>query len=347
MAGGIGSRFWPSSTEEKPKQFLDILNVGSSLLQQTYERCVKIVPSENILVVSNKAYKDLILEQLPNLPEQNILSEPSRNNTAPCIAYTALHLASKDPEATFAVLPSDHIILKENEFLSKMNQAFLFAKDNDAIVTLGIQASRPDTGYGYIELGNQQGGTPNSEVYTVKAFKEKPNRETAQLYLDSGNYLWNAGIFIWNVNTILKSFEENANEILDVLLSDQKKFGTAEEQNYIDSAYPNTKSISVDFAILEKATNVYTIPADIGWSDLGTWKSLYAFLEKDTDGNVIHAKQTYVSDVKNSLVSGDDNKIIVIKGLDDYIVVDEPGALLIYPKSKEQEIKQLVKSLNK
>lgn len=341
MAGGIGSRFWPSSTIDRPKQFLDILGIGESLIRTTFKRCLKLVPAENVMIVTNKRYKDLVLEHLPELPERNVLCEPSMNNTGPCVAYTALRIEAENPNATFAVLPSDHVILKEEAYVDRLKEAFDFAANNEAIVTLGIQPTRPDTGYGYIEIEKDD----VSLVKKVASFREKPNKETAMTYLDAGNYVWNAGMFVWSVNTILKSFRENAGGILDVLCANKSAFGTAEEQAYIDQVYPNTVNISVDYAILEKAKNVYTIPSDIGWSDLGTWNSLHDYLDKDENLTVTLGDQTHLMDTRNSIIRTDSKKVVVIKGLDDYIVVDEENALLIYPKRDEQEIKQVVKKL--
>ncbi|MGK0314733.1 MAG: mannose-1-phosphate guanylyltransferase [Saprospiraceae bacterium] len=342
MAGGVGSRFWPASTEETPKQFLDILGVGKSLIRLTFERFLNLVPAERILIVTNKKYKEITKEHLPELPEENILCEPSRNNTGPCVAYTALRLQAINPNAIFVTAPSDHVILKEEAFLNRIKEAFAFVEQNDAIVTLGIQPTRPDTGYGYIQMsknGNTEG--PKS----VSAFKEKPNLEIAKEYLADGGYLWNAGIFIWKAKDLLLSFDKNEPEITKVLTEDISIYNTPNEQVYIDRVYPNTPSISVDYAILERAKNVYTIPADIGWSDLGTWNSLHAYLDKDDNETVTLGAQTHLIDTSNSIVRTDSDKIVVIKGLDNYIVVDEPGALLIYPKSDEQEIKEVVQSL--
>ena len=344
MAGGIGSRFWPASTVDKPKQFLDILGVGKSLIRMTFERCLQVVPADHVLIVTNKRYKDLVMEHLPELPERNVLCEPSMNNTAPCVAYTALRIESENPNATFAVLPSDHVILKEDVYVQKLKEAFEFASDKEVIVTLGIKPTRPDTGYGYIELDDHQ--TSNSStIKKVNSFKEKPDKITAQQYLDSGNYLWNAGMFVWSVKSILSSFNENSPGILDVLSRNKELIGTSKEQSYIDEVYPQTEKISVDYAILEKAENVYTIPSDIGWSDLGTWNSLHDYLEKDDNLTVTLGEQTHLINTSNCIVRSDSKKIVVIKGLDNYIVVDEPNALLIYPKGDEQEIKAVVKSL--
>lgn len=344
MAGGVGSRFWPSSTNERPKQFLDILGVGKSLIRMTFERALRLVPADHVFIVTNKKYKALVMEHLPELPQENILCEPSMNNTAPCIAYTALRINSVDPQAIFAVLPSDHVILKEDEYVRKLDQAFGFAAAHEAIVTLGIQPSRPDTGYGYINYTKETAG--EDPIHKVISFKEKPDLVTAKTYLDSGDYLWNAGMFVWSVPTILKSYQINAPQILEVLMQQNALYGTADEQAYIDAVYPDTQKISVDYAILERADNVYTIPADIGWSDLGTWNSLHAFMSNGTD--VVSVGQNiHLVDSKDIIVISNNHKQIVIKGLKDYIVVDEENALLIYPKSDEQEIKGVVEDLIK
>ncbi len=373
MAGGVGSRFWPASTEETPKQFLDILGVGKSLIRLTFERFLKIVPAERILIVTNQQYKALTQLHLPELPEKNILCEPSRNNTGPCVAYTALRLHAIDPEAVFVTAPSDHVILKEEAFLEKIQQALQFVEKQNAIVTLGIQPTRPDTGYGYIEvkgtglkvqdeeykeLGDRSGekeslradaplGAGGSEGNPLKvlSFREKPDQKTAEEYLDAGNYFWNGGIFIWKAKDLLQSFQHNAPEIYNILTQDRSKYNTVDEQAYIDEVYPHTPSISVDYAILEKADNVYTMPADIGWSDLGTWNSLHAFLDKDENFTVTLGENTHLIDTEDSIIRSDSKKVVVIKGLKNYIVVDEPDALLIYPKSDEQEIKQVVKKI--
>lgn len=342
MAGGVGSRFWPSSTNARPKQFLDILGTGKSLLRLTYERFLPLVPSERILVVTNHIYKDLVRHDLPELPEENILCEPSRNNTGPCVAYTALHLLAQNPEAVFITAPSDHVILKEESFLNKVKQGLDFVSNNNAIVTLGIQATRPNTGYGYIEV---QQGLQAEDIIKVVSFKEKPKAETAKEYLQSGNYFWNAGIFIWKAAHLAESFRINEPKIMEVLCQEPHKFGSFEEQDYIDRVYPLTPSISVDYAILEKADNVYTIPADIGWSDLGTWNSLHEYLDKDGNETAVVGANTHLIETSNCIIKSDSEKVVVIKGLDNYIVVDEKDALLIYPKNDEQEIKQTIKAI--
>lgn len=342
MAGGVGSRFWPASRENLPKQFLDILGLGKSLIRMTFERFNKIVPADRILVVTNKVYKDLVAEHIPEIPEANIITEPSRNNTGPCVAYTAFRLDAMNPNATFVVAPSDHVILKEDAFLEKTKEALAYASKEDVIVTLGIQPTRPDTGYGYIESsGNKTVG----DIEKVKSFREKPDLETAKKYVADGSYFWNAGIFVWSSKTILKSFKTNAPEIYDILSQDKSKYNTNAEQDYIDKVYPTTPSISVDYAILENAENVYTLPADIGWSDLGTWNALHAHLEKDASDTVVLGDNTLVLNSKNCMIRSDAEKLVIVKDLEDYIIIDESDVLLIYPKNQEQEIKELRKSI--
>ncbi len=341
MAGGIGSRFWPSSTEKTPKQFLDILGVGKSLLRLTFERFLKVVPAERILILTNQQYKDQVKEHLPEISDLNILCEPSRNNTGPCVAYTALRLYAQDENAVFVTAPSDAVILKTDVFVDKINRALQFVSLSDAIVTLGIKPTRPDTGYGYIEVNDED----VSEVLKVKRFREKPDLNTAESYVASGNYYWNAGIFIWKAKDLLRSFERNAPDIISTLSQDVSKFNTIEEQTYIDKVYPLTPSISVDYAILEKADNVYTIPSDIGWSDLGTWNSLHAYLRVNDNDVVNLGDKTYIENTENCLIRTSSDKIVIIKGLNNYIVVDEPEGLLIFPKDKEQEVKSILKQI--
>lgn len=343
MAGGIGSRFWPSSTADRPKQFLDILGVGKSLIRMTFERAMKLVPTDHIFVVTNQKYKSLVLEYLPELPDHNVLCEPSMNNTGPCVAYTALRIEAINKNAVFAVLPSDHVIIKESEYLNFLGQAFEYAADNRVLVTLGIQPSRPDTGYGYIKYNKDE---DDHGFRKVLSFKEKPNEATALSYLTSGDYLWNAGMFIWSVESILSSFGDYAPNILNILGENKSVFNTPEEQIYIDQVYPQTENISIDYAILEKANNVYTLPVDIGWSDLGTWNSLHSYLANGDDVVTV-GSNIHLVDSKDILVMSNNDKTIVVKGLQDYIIVDESNALLIYPKSDEQEIKEVVKKLGK
>ena len=338
MAGGTCRRLLPASRVSRPKQFLDILGVGKSLIQLTYERFLNLCPKENILVVTNGIYKDLVKEHLPDLTDNQILCEPSRNNTAPCVAYTAFKLKGLNPNANLVIAPADHIILKEQKFTAELEKALAFASQNDVLITLGIQASRPDTGYGYInyETANVDG------IHKVKRFTEKPNIDTARQFLKTGNYVWNAGIFIWNVNAILKAFDKYAPNIAAILAAGEGLYNTAGEQIFIDRAYPTTPKISIDFAIMEEADNVYTIPTEFGWSDLGTWGSLHAESKKDIDGNAINGNQVMLLNSTNNLVRVPKDKLVVLSDLEDYIIVDEEDILLVFPKSKEQEIKAVI-----
>jgi mannose-1-phosphate guanylyltransferase len=343
MAGGVGSRFWPASREARPKQFLDILGIGRTLLQMTYDRFLPLIPKENIFIVTNLAYRDLVKEQLPDVTDNQILGEPSRNNTAPCLAYTALKLQSINPNATFVVASSDHLILKEAAFLENIKQALDFASSNDTLVTLGITPTSPNTGYGYVQYNRNDANKDG--IYKVMSFKEKPDLATAQSFLKAGNYVWNAGIFIWSVKSLLKSFKKNAADIFDVLNRGGSVYNTEGEQAFINENYPLTRSISIDFAIMEKADNVYTIPGDFGWSDLGTWGALYEESKKDAEANVFQSKNVLAFESTNCLVRAPKDKLVVLRGLDDFIVVDEGDTLLIYPKSKEQEIKQVTTAI--
>jgi mannose-1-phosphate guanylyltransferase len=335
MAGGVGSRFWPSSRENLPKQFLDIMGTGKSLLQMTFERAANLVPNDHIFILTHAKYLDLVLEQLPDMDASRVLLEPSRNNTAPCIAYLGLKLRSLDPEANFAVLPSDHLIMKEDVFEERMRRAFAFTAANEAIVTLGIQPVRPDTGYGYIKFDNEIA----PEIHPVERFVEKPNLATAKEYVTDGGYLWNAGIFVWKATTLLAGLETNAAEVLEVLNPGLPFFNTDREQAFINTAYPRTPNISIDYALLEHAKNVFTIPADMGWSDLGTWASLYAESVADENGNVVVGAEQQLYDVQDCLIRTKTGKLVVIKDLHNYIIVDTDDVLLIHPKHKEQEIK--------
>ena len=342
MAGGIGSRFWPASRIKRPKQFLDIMGCGKSLIRLTFERFLKVCPKENIFIVTNGMYQDLVLEHLPELTAEQILCEPSRNNTGPCVAYTAFKLYHLNPNANFIVAPSDHIVLNEAAFVDYLQQALAYTADNDALVTLGIQPTRPDTGYGYINFSAN-----GSNIHKVVDFKEKPDETTAKAYLTSGDYLWNAGIFIWKAATVLQQFKIHAPNIHTILGAGAAYYNTPAEQAFINKAYPTTPSISVDYAIMEKSQNVYTIPSEFGWSDLGTWASLHAESDKDEQGNVVNADNPLLKDVSNSLIRLPKGKLLVAKGLDNYIIVDEGDVLLIYPKSMEQEIKGVTKQVAK
>lgn len=343
MAGGIGSRFWPASRTANPKQFLDILGVGKSLIRLTFERFQKLCPTSNIFVVTHQMYKDLVLQHLPELNESQVICEPSRNNTGPCVAYTAFKLHDLNPNANLVVAPSDHVILKEDIFIQKLEKALAYTAENEALVTLGISPTRPDTGYGYIHFEkNGQNG-----IHKVFSFREKPDLETAKSYLATGDYLWNAGIFIWSTKTILKSFGELAPEIHRLLNASTGVYNSASEATFIEENYPKTPNISIDYAILEKSPNVFTIPADMGWSDLGTWVSLHEESHKDMNGNVVQSNTTLLSNTSNSLVRLPEGKLGVIDGLEDYIVVDEGNVLLIFPKAKEQAIKSVTTEVQK
>lgn len=350
MAGGIGSRFWPASRTARPKQFLDILGVGKSLIRLTFERFLNVCPASNIFIVTNELYKDLVKEHLPELTDNQILCEPSRNNTGPCVAYTAFKLQALNPDANFIIAPSDHIVLKEKVFTDALQKALHYTANNNALLTLGIRPSRPDTGYGYINYRQTFVETPHPNdniggVHKVIKFTEKPDLDTAKTFVNSGDYLWNAGIFIWKAENILAAFDKYANGIYTILEKGQACYNTPGEQDFINEHYPNTPSISVDYAIMENAENIYTIPVDFGWSDLGTWASLHAEGDKDESGNLIQADNVFLDDVTNCLVRMPQDKLVVLRDLDNYIIVDEGDVLLIYPKSKEQEIKVLTKDI--
>lgn len=343
MAGGVGSRFWPSSTEAKPKQFLDITGSGQSLLRTTFERCLPFIPKENIIVITNISYKPLVIHELTELPENNILCEPSRNNTAPSIAYAALHIKARNAHSSFAVLSSDHIIAAEDVFRKSIETSFDFAENNNALMTLSIEASRPDTGYGYLEFGEAYGN-----VYKVISFKEKPDLETAKKYLSQDNYVWNSGMFVWKTSVILEALQKYAPSIVEKLSEEVHHFNTNAEQDYINEVYPYTENISIDFAVMEKADNVFTLPASMGWSDLGTWNSLYDFSIQDENKNVIIGNNNHlIKDSEGCLIKMNDKKKVLIRGLENFIIVDEEDALLIYPRNLEQEIKGDQAKLNK
>ena len=335
MAGGVGSRFWPKSRNHFPKQFIDILGTGQSLLQMTYARFLQICPKENIYILSNQDYKGLGLGQLDGIAEENIRLEPSRNNTAPCIAYATYKILKQNPNANIVVAPSDHLILKETAFLDKITQALEYTSKNEALLTLGISPTRPDTGYGYIHFEQEA----VAGVHEVNRFMEKPVLKKAKEYLASGDYLWNAGIFIWSAKSIQKAFQTHAPEIASLFDQGNSVYNTSEEVGFIQENYPNSPNISIDYAILEKATNVYTIPADIGWSDLGTWASLHEVLPKDEANNSKSIEHLYLEATSNCIIHLPKGKAAVIKGLEDFIIVDDEKVLLIYPKNCEQEIK--------
>lgn len=344
MAGGIGSRFWPMSRQNFPKQFLDILNTGQTLIQSTFERFVSFIPLQNIFVVTTQEYSSIVKQQLPKLPEENILGEPSRKNTAPCIAYISFKLLQKDPEASLIVAPADHLILDQKGFYKVCIEALSFVNKYNAFITLGIKPGGPNTGYGYIQY-EQHSVTDN--VYKVKTFTEKPNLELAKTFVSSGDFLWNAGIFVWQVKNIIRSFEKYLPEMYDVFASEKSAFNTPAERKALEHIYPLCTNISIDFGIMEKADNVYVIPSSFGWSDLGTWNSAYENLEKDDRGNAIAGKHVMAMNATKCMVHVPENKLIVLQGLDDFIIVDTPDVLLICKKDKEQEIKDYVSEIRR
>ena len=346
MAGGVGSRFWPLSRTAKPKQFLDILGTGKTFLQQTFERFRNICHPENILIVSNKDYKEIILEQLPEVLEENVLLEPMRRNTAPCIAYANYKIKEKNPEANIIVAPSDHLILNEAEFERVIRQGLDFVSKNDALLTLGIKPNRPETGYGYIQINqNQKIGEIECVPTKVKTFTEKPNLEMAKIFFESGEFFWNSGIFLWKLNSIMDAFDKHLSEVNELFKKGIGIYNTDEEHKFIDKTYSESKNISIDYGIIEKADNVYVLCADFGWSDLGTWGSLYENSEKNEKLNSVIGKNVLLYDTKSSIIRMPDNKLAVIQGLKDYIVVESDGILLICKKEDEQKIRLFVKDI--
>ncbi len=345
MAGGVGSRFWPYSRARKPKQFLDILGTGRSLLQMTYDRFRKLCPEENILIVTNKEYTDLVKEQLPGILPDQVLSEPFRKNTAPCIAYASEKIRSVDPEGVMVVAPSDHYIQDEEKFLEVIEEGFSFVERHEALLTIGIEPTRPETGYGYIQIKKDTRQDTKNDLYKVKTFTEKPNRELAQVFLESGDFYWNAGIFLWSVKSILAAFEKYMPDIYHIFAEGRGIYHTEKEEAFIYKAYSNCTEISIDYAIMEKAENVYVICADFGWSDLGTWNSLYEHSELDDHGNMVTGDPVFLYEVKGSIIHTDEGKLLVAYGLEDYIVVQSGEITLICPKKEEQRIKQFVKEI--
>lgn len=340
MCGGVGSRFWPFSRNDRPKQFLDFFGTGRSLLQLTVDRILPLIPADNIILVTNSAYADIIREQLPEIKPSNILLEPARRNTAPCVCWAARHIEAIDPEASIVTLPSDHLILKEETFREVLKEGFEFVESGDYLLTIGLKPTSPNTGYGYIQIGRPTEDYPG--INKVKTFTEKPNLEMAKLFLESGEFYWNSGMFLWSVRSILKAFAELDKETAGVFDAGVGKFGTPEEMKFIDSAFPNAPSISIDYAIMEKAPNVYVKTADIGWSDLGTWKALYETSPKNKEGNVTQGCKVLASDCHNTVFAVRGDKIVVAAGLDGYIVAENDNALMIYPVDEEQKIRQVV-----
>lgn len=338
MCGGIGSRFWPYSRTDLPKQFIDFLGTGRSLLQMSYDRILPVVPRENVVIVTNERYAPLVREQLPELSDDQILLEPARRNTAPCVAWAAYHIAARDPEATMIVTPSDHLITRQHEFEKALMRGCEFVEGRDALLTLGIKPTSPETGYGYIQIGDEA----EEGILKVKTFTEKPDRELAKVFVDSGEFFWNSGMFLWRVSTIISAFEECAPDIASALGADRAAFGTPREREYIDRVFPGCVNISIDYAVMEKATNVYVETVDLGWSDLGTWSSLFDNSPKNRDGNVTQRCKVLSYNSSGNIFAVRDDKLVVVDGLKDYIVADAGDVLLVCPKSEEQRIKQMV-----
>ena len=339
MAGGIGSRFWPVSRSNYPKQFIDILNTGKTLIQQTYERYSKLVPKENIYIITSAEYIPIVKKQLPQIAEENILGEPSKKNTAPCVAYISFKLFQKNPNANLVVASADHLILDTEEFIKTSKRAINFVTHINAFVTLGIKPNHPNTGYGYIQ---HETTTAAPDVYKVKTFTEKPSPDLAKTFLASGDFLWNAGIFIWKVKNIITAFEKYLPEMYEVFAAEKDKFNTAEEAGAIEQIYPQCTNISIDIGIMEKAENVYVIPSAFGWSDLGTWNSAWDNMERDYLGNAVAGKNVMIIDSTKCMVHAPENKLLVLQGLDEFIIIDTKDVLLICKKEKEQEIKEYV-----
>lgn len=342
MAGGIGSRFWPVSTQAFPKQFHDMLGTGQTLLQKTFSRLNKIIPSENIYILTNEIYMEITLKQLPEISEKQVVLEPAMRNTAPCILLSALKIKKSNPNALMLVAPSDHWIEDENAFAKDVQACFDAAQREDILLTLGIEPTFPNTGFGYIESDKNDA----SEIKKVKRFCEKPDYETAKQFLAAGNFLWNAGIFIWSAKSIVASFENHLEEMNSLFSKGIAVLNTSEEKEFIENTYAEAENISIDYGILEKADNVYLKRATFDWNDLGTWGALHDKLEKDKNNNSVVNAETYIKDSKNNVVFTNTKKLVVLDGIEDYIVVDKEDVLLLFPKKKEQEIKELLKEVS-
>ncbi|RYD94769.1 MAG: mannose-1-phosphate guanylyltransferase [Sphingobacteriales bacterium] len=344
MAGGIGSRFWPESRQSLPKQFLDILGTGRTFIQDTYARFKDICPKENIYVVTHHSYEHLVKEQLPELPENNIIKEPFRKNTAPAAAYVTYKLQAINPKANIILAPADHLILDQRNFEIKAFQGLDYASRNDAILTFGIQPTRPDTGYGYIQYAKDQ---LEEGIAKVVVFTEKPDLDLARVFLSSGDFVWNSGIFVWNVDTFTKAFKAYQPEMAEVFEQGRNAYNTPKEYATMERLYTQTTNLSIDYGLMEKANNVFVIPSNFGWSDLGTWESAYEHSEKDYLGNASNQKSIFVVDASNCMVKSDASKLVVLQGLQDYIIVDTPDVLLICERSQEQQIKEYVAEIKR
>lgn len=346
MAGGVGSRFWPLSRRKKPKQFLDILGSGETLVQQTFRRFKAVCPQENIFIVINDGHKDLVKEQLDINPA-NILTEPFRRNTAPCLAYGTFRILKEDPDAVIAVTPADHHIIKEEKFARVLHAGFDFTTKNNALLTLGIKPDRPETGYGYIQADQKKPVEGYDNLLKVKTFTEKPDIELARVFLESGDFYWNSGIFIWNIRSILAAFEKHLPDMFSSFDEGRTLFGTKQENKFINKTYAICKNISIDYGIMEKADNVYVMCTDIGWSDLGTWSSLYEHSRLDKKGNANLSGEIYSYDSRSNIINVPSGKVAVIQGLKDYIIVESDDVLLIVKKEEEQNIKNFLEDVKK
>jgi mannose-1-phosphate guanylyltransferase len=343
MAGGIGSRFWPLSRTKKPKQFLDILGTGKTFIRQTYERFARIIPAKNFIVVTGMDYKDLVLAEIPEIAENQILCEPMRRNTAPCIAYAMYRLLKKNPEAKVIVTPSDHIIFNDIEFLEVMLNGLAYIENHDALVTVGLKPTRPETGYGYIQIEKNDVPVCKDAVCKVRTFTEKPDVDTAKLFVESGEFYWNSGIFIWNLKSIQKALTVHLPDIAELFAEGMEKYDTPSEERFIFETYSQCRNISIDYGVMEKAENVFVFAADFGWSDVGTWNSLYLQLDRDADGNAVKNAKACLSNVSNTMINSENrDKLIVVKGLDNYLVVDTSDVLMICPRGNEDIIKQTI-----
>jgi mannose-1-phosphate guanylyltransferase len=342
MAGGVGTRFWPMSTTKHPKQFLDILGTGETLLQQTFERLSKICPPENIYVVTSSSYEKLVAKQLPTILTENILCETARKNTAPCVAYASYKIHKKNPKAITIVAPSDHLIKKEEVFVKAIKSCFEKAEKENCLITLGIKPTRPDTGYGYIQFIKSDIEESDKRINKVKTFTEKPDHDMAKFFMESGDFLWNSGIFVWRTQCIIDAMEKHDPELANVFKEGWEVYNTPKEKEFINRAYTICKNISIDYSVMEKADNVYVRSSIFGWSDLGTWGSLYAHIEKDKDRNALVGKNIITYDCNNCIVQVPKDKLVVLQGLEDYIVVESEGVLMICKKQDEQQIRNFV-----
>lgn len=345
MAGGIGSRFWPMSKSSMPKQFLDILGTGRTFIQMTFDRLKKVCPVENFYIVTSVDYKELVLTQLPELKEEQVLLEPLRRNTAPCVAYASYKIKNKNPQANIIVAPSDHLILKEDEFINQVEKGIDFVSNNDVLLTLGITPGRPETGYGYIQTDIKTEYKDFNNLSKVKTFTEKPDLEMAKVFVSSGEFFWNSGIFIWSVKSILAAFDKHLQDVSGLFKKGEKLYGTDDEVHFINKTYSECQNISLDYGIMEKAENVYVLCADFGWSDLGTWGSLYENSDKEENRNAVNGGDVFTYQTQNCIINMPEDKLVVLQGLDGYIVVESDNTLLVCKKDDEQQIRQFVSDI--